>query len=526
MATNPDDSPVRPPVSDARFRQMLEQAVIGVLSVDYAMRIDYVNAHMAHLLRWRASELVGLTLFDLVFPDDQDSLACLVERRRHGVSEQFDFRFRTRDGSALWAQVSTNPVFAEDGRFIGATAMVSDLTERRRMEEALRQSEERFKWAAYATSDALYEWDVQAGSISWNMGVHSLTGRPENGRLDIAWWTEQIHPAHRSRVVRSLEDAMASGDDYWTEEYPFLRQDGSYADVRDRGYFLRDAAGHVTRMIGAMEDQTERKRAEEAQVELRAREQAAKAELEAYRELDRLKSQFVNAVSHELRTPLTSMMGYAEFLEDELGGALSETQREFVAQIQRGSRRLEHLLDDLLDFARLDANTFRLVYQEEDLGAKVDEVIRSLRPQAQDSGVALSWRRPPAPALLMMDGHRIEQVLLNLIGNALKFTPRGGRVEVRLFREPAELGVEVQDSGPGIDPADQAKLFRRFSQLSAGSQRGGTGLGLAISKALVEAHHGSIGLRSVPGEGSVFWFRLPLDAPTRMGLDTGAERRV
>ncbi len=233
------------------------------------------------------------------------------------------------------------------------------------------------------------------------------------------------------------------------------------------------------------------------------------AELDQARELDRLKTNFVGAVSHDLRTPLTSIMGYAEFLEDEIAGSLSDQQLEFVQQIHKGARRLEYLLNDLLDFARLDAGTFKLTLGRTDLQAKLREVAESLRPQIEDAQLALSLDTEAAPLVVAMDEPRIERVLINLLTNAIKFTPPGGSIRLEARLDGDRVICEVKDTGEGIAPADVPKLFRHFSQLKNGVKRGGTGLGLSICKAIVEAHGGAIGVRSTLGQGSTFWFSLP-----------------
>jgi signal transduction histidine kinase len=227
------------------------------------------------------------------------------------------------------------------------------------------------------------------------------------------------------------------------------------------------------------------------------------------RELDELKTQFVNAVTHDLRTPLTSIKGFGEFLEEEVGGSLSPQQKGFVRQIQQSSRRLERLVNDLLDFARIEAGTFHLRLVRADLGAQVRENVESLQPLFRDARVELQVSVPEAPLPAWVDPERIDQVLGNLLTNAVKFTPPGGRVAVRLFAEAGGLRCEVEDTGLGIAPEDFDKLFHRFSQLQAGNAKGGTGLGLSISKAIVEAHGGCIGVESELGRGSLFWFTLP-----------------
>jgi signal transduction histidine kinase len=251
-----------------------------------------------------------------------------------------------------------------------------------------------------------------------------------------------------------------------------------------------------------LEAELERKRAEEVALQ-------RTLELQKAKELDQLKSGFVNAVSHELRTPLTSILGYAEFLEDHVGGDLTQDQAQFVQQIQDSAGRLSRLVDDLLDFARIDAGTFKLKLETVDLTPKIREIVTSFLPQAASAHLELTLEVPEKPMTLRVDPQRIGQVVANLLSNALKFTPKGGHVTVRAL--PAEKGVrvEVEDSGEGIPSEDLPKLFQRFSQLERGVRKGGTGLGLSISKALVEAHGGQIGVISEPGRGATFWFTLP-----------------
>jgi signal transduction histidine kinase len=230
-------------------------------------------------------------------------------------------------------------------------------------------------------------------------------------------------------------------------------------------------------------------------------------------EIDRVRGQFVNAVSHELRTPLTSILGYAELLEEGVAGSLSPDQRHYLRQIVTSALRQENVVDDLLDYARSEAGTFQLRLMDLDLREMVHATLEALEPQARQAHVALELVPMPQPLKLMGDPHRIGQLLTNLLTNAIKFSEPGSAVLIRAGWVEDEVLCEVQDFGPGIDEADVPRLFQLFSQLEAGRHRGGTGLGLAIGRTIAEAHGGAIGVRSVPGQGSTFWFRLPRIPP-------------
>ncbi|MBM3267465.1 MAG: GAF domain-containing protein [Candidatus Sericytochromatia bacterium] len=252
---------------------------------------------------------------------------------------------------------------------------------------------------------------------------------------------------------------------------------------------------------------------------------ALRLQIEQLQQAERLKGSFLNAASHELRTPLSSIKGYAEFLEDELAGPLSPQQRAFVQEISAGADRLRRLVEDMLDYARLEAGAFHLQVQEIDLVRVVDSVLSSLRPQFEAAGVKVVRRLGRKSLLTAADPHRIGQVLLNLVGNAIKFTPAGGRITVRIQTGRKELRASVEDTGIGIAPRHLPRLFDKFYQADAAltRERGGAGLGLAIARGLIEAHGGKIGVESEHGAGSRFWFTLPRDR--QLPLLSGAETR-
>lgn len=256
-------------------------------------------------------------------------------------------------------------------------------------------------------------------------------------------------------------------------------------------------------------------------------ERLQEEQIKNLQEVDRLKGDFINVASHELRTPLSSIQGYAEFLEDGVAGSLTPDQREFVSQIQEGARRLRRIVDDMLDFARLEAGTFSLAPQEACLRQLIQDEISSLAPQLREARLALALELTAEPSWARMDPRRIGQVLLNLLSNAIKFTPPGGSLTVRTRTAEGMIRVEVEDSGIGVSSESQARLFEKFYQVDPSITRsyGGAGLGLAISKAIVEGHGGSIGLESAPGHGSTFWFTLPLlpDPAPLVTLSTLAE---
>jgi signal transduction histidine kinase len=245
----------------------------------------------------------------------------------------------------------------------------------------------------------------------------------------------------------------------------------------------------------------------------RQRADALRRENDRLVELDTMKEEFVASVSHELRTPLTSIRGYVELLLDGEGGPTSDDQNDFLRVIDRNTDRLLSLINDLLAVTRAEAGGLVLTYERNDLGNLVRDAISGAKPAAAARSIDLRVVAEPLPEV-SVDPTRIGQVLDNLLSNALKFTPVGGTVEVRLVALNGEVQLEIADNGVGIPAAEQARLFERFFRTAEarGSGIQGTGLGLAISKTIVEAHHGSISVASTPGVGTTFSVILPAAA--------------
>jgi signal transduction histidine kinase/CheY-like chemotaxis protein len=241
---------------------------------------------------------------------------------------------------------------------------------------------------------------------------------------------------------------------------------------------------------------------------------AANAKL---RELDKLKSQFLSVATHELRTPLSIILGYNSMLADTLEDRLSEEEKETLRESVGACKRLIRLVNSMLDITQIESGKMRMNYASYDLRRIVSGVASLFGHEAKTSDIHLGVEMPARLPLMMMDAERIEQVLVNLIGNALKFTAAGGSVTVSVRHLPDAESVEVavRDTGVGIAPEDRAAIFDEFAQVrrqTAKRQREGSGLGLAIAKRIVEAHQGTLEVSSTPGQGSTFFFIVPIDA--------------
>jgi signal transduction histidine kinase len=304
---------------------------------------------------------------------------------------------------------------------------------------------------------------------------------------------------------RLLEAAAHRGhveDEGWR-----VRKDGSrfWADVIM--YAMHDELGKPIGYAKVTRDLTERKHTE---AELAQKVNELMKANDALVRADHFKDQFLSVISHELRTPLNFIVGFASFLDDEAAGQLNEQQHGYIRKILEGADRLAFYVNNLLEMSRLQTGKFKLHAEPTPYAAVIEEVLETLHAVSvqQETTLTVDVR---VPAEVSIDRQRISLVVANLVDNAIKFTPPGGKVGIKAFMEGATLVTEVSDNGPGIAPEAIPEIFKTFQQLdmSATRQVGGMGLGLSVSKALVEAHGGTIGVQSELGKGSTFRFELP-----------------
>jgi PAS domain S-box-containing protein len=442
----------------------------------------------------------------MVHPDDRAIFRHAIDQALRGEPPpESECRVILPDGRVRVLRAQ-GEVACEGGRPIRYTGVTSDVTETRRITRALEESEVRLRAIIENTTDSIYIRDLEGRYLLANrVAAEVIAGVPIGeliGKRDV-----DVFDAETARRIRETDARVLAWGAPETFEIVTRSRSGHSGVYLTTKFPYRSPTGELLGVIGIARDITVRKRLEET----------LRAQYERISELDRMKTDLVNAVSHDLRSPLTAIMGYAELLEDALGeGQVAEPEAlcDHLAQIEKNAQRLEGMVEDLLDFARLESGTFALDCEEADFRRPVTEMLESFRPQAQAAGVALRAELPAQPLPVRLDDARVQRVLANLIGNALKFTPAGGEIRVRAGLEDGALRCVVADTGVGIAAEDLPRLFHRFTQLEAGRRaHGGLGLGLWICKALVEAHGGRIGVESAPGKGSSFWFTLPRGEP-------------
>jgi PAS domain S-box-containing protein len=348
--------------------------------------------------------------------------------------------------------------------------------------------------------DAIISTDVEDRILTWNHGAEVIFGYSREETVGQSLTI--LLPAQRTEELEEIRDKVRLTGVIRNLEVRRIRKDGIIIEASLAVSPIRDKDDNVIGFLHLARDVTEKKRYEQR-----------------LKELDKMKSAFVSNVSHELRTPLTAIKASADNMLDRLIGDLNGKQVGYLTRIKSNSDRLARLINDLLDLSTIEAGKIDLRPANLPLVTLVKEAAESLKPVAAEKLINLTVMSADPGIIAWADRDKVVQVLMNLIGNALKFTPTGGKVTIAVTKNSAAwMQISVTDTGPGIPAEEVNKVFARFYQIGqAGTQKTqGTGLGLAISKALVEMHGGKIWVESEAGKGSIFSFTLPAEQPFQL----------
>jgi PAS domain S-box-containing protein len=437
-------------------------------------------------------------------PPDGDAweawLAVREERIR--AADPHPIELRLADGTVLQHRCIALP----DG---GRMLTYFDITELKRIEQALQESVERYDVAMRGSNDGLWDWDQRADELHISPRFRELTGLQTDAEtIEPTDWLANLHPEDLEPYLRQLRAHLKGESEFLTIEFRLRGSDGTYRWVLARGIGIRDESGRVYRMAGSISDITARKQAE---IELRqAKEEAEIA--------TRAKSQFLASMSHELRTPLNAIIGYSEMLQEQAKDVRQEGFLPDLDKIQGAGRHLLSLINDILDLSKIEAGRMDVMIEEFAVSELIDQVRSVIEPLMARNANALRIECGADLGIMRSDPTKLRQNLFNLLSNAAKFTKQGTiALSARRLAEATGdwLEFQVADTGIGMTEAQLAKLFQAFSQAAASTARdyGGTGLGLAITKHFCRMLGGDITAESAPGRGSTFIIRLPAISP-------------
>lgn len=477
----------------------------AVIATDQNGAITFMNAVAQALTGWTEPEAKGKSL-DLVFdivnqatrqPVENPVKKVFREGKIVGLAD--DTVLISKDRREFDIEDSAAPIVTGEGERIGVVLVFRDVTESKKLEG---ERDRLFLLSRDMICTAGFDGYFKHLNPAWQKTLgytpEELLGKP---------YLEFVHPEDRAATLAEAQK-LTTGVETISFENRYLAKDGLYHWLSWNSTPVPDQQV----IYATARDVTERKQAEAALQ--RAKEQAERT--------SKFKDQFLSTMSHELRTPLNAVLGFSELLSDTRYGALNDKQHRYLGHIRSGGQHLLKLINDILDLSKIEAGRLELAIEDVKVANAFAEVANTLRPLAEKKSQNLV-QTSTGNLAVRADLVRFKQILMNLLGNAIKFTPEKGRIELSAHAMDGSVRVEVRDTGPGIPPEEQKRIFEAFYRLqTSGHSAEGTGLGLAITQRLVELHRGQLGLESQLGKGSCFHFSLPAasgfgEAPARNG---------
>ncbi|MCF8479820.1 MAG: PAS domain S-box protein [Rhodospirillum sp.] len=491
---------------DAIMNSMLDALVV----IDEVGRIQSFNSAAESLFGYRAEDVMGANISLLVggghaAGHDRSIADYLRTGQAKIIGIGRETMARRADGTEVPVDLSISELRQGDTRlFVG---ILRDITERKETERLLREKEERYALALSGTNEAIVDWDVENDHIIYSERIGEIVGLAPEELKTSAKWVSMVHADHVDGYLAQMRALMKGETTYLSCEYRLADGVGQGERwVRHRATALRRPNGRVYRMAGSVGDITDRRRALDRLNETKNQAEYA----------NRAKTEFLTNMSHELRTPLNAIIGFSEVIQHEMFGPTGAPQyQEYARNISESGRHLLDVINDILDVSRIETGRMKLFPEPLDFTEVVDSVRRLIKQRAQLAGIRLDMTVVAPLPKIQGEVRRLKQVLVNILGNAIKFTPDGGlvRLVARADGITGDLVVEVVDSGIGMDPRDIPLALEPFRQVDGKLARRyeGTGLGLPLSKAFVELHGGSLSVDSILSQGTKVTIRLPTD---------------
>ena len=479
--------------SEERFRRLTERSSDVISIFDRAGRFLYTSESMEPVLGYDPATVLGKRGSEFVHPDDvmDFDLASAELIKRPGEALPLQLRLRHADGTWRWIEIIAMNL-VNDPNVGGIVSNWRDITDRYAAIEALTESELRYRLVARATNDALWDWDLKSNEVAWTEGFQSLFGwagaGPAKARES---FFAMIHDEDRKRIADSIHAVLEGPGTSWEGEYRLARADGSFAHVTARGFVVRSESGKALRMIGAISDVTQLK------------------------EFENMRMSLIDVISHEFRTPVTVIQGYAELLSSGRLGKSTEELAQVRERIHRASLHLGFLLSSVMELSKLKAGAGAPQLETVPTLAIVRNAIQAMEARRGGPGRLMKVDIDKDAEKIQADERKLVMALVELIDNAVKFSPEKTDVKVKARRTNGYVAIEVIDDGPGIPESVQKQLSRPFVQADMSSVRkaGGAGLGLALVHGLVTAMGGKLEMEGGNGQPAVVRVSLPAKSP-------------
>lgn len=507
--------------SEKRFRDIAVSSNDWVWEIDSAGKYVFVGPGIKEILGFEPEEILGQTPFDSMPPEEIARVSAIfgnlaAEKQAFKHLENLNLH---KDGRQIILSTSGMPILNAEGDLIGYRGTDTDVTERKQAEKTLQEIQTRLQHVLESSPAILYAITPEFTATWVAQNIESILGYTVAESLTPGWWAAHLHPDDRQRTFSELSRVFQNRQIF--HEYRFQFKDGSYHWIHDELRLICDAQGNPVEIIGSWYDVTERKQAEaelaayreglERMVEERTRElNVAKKAAET---ANVAKSAFLSNMSHEIRTPLNAITGMAHLIR--LAG-LSARQSEQLSKLEVAGEHLLSIINAILELSKIEAGKFTLEESDVSVSALFGNVVSMVSERISAKHLKLATEISDVPSRLRGDPLRLQQALLNFVGNAIKFTEQG---KITLHAECLEeddesalIRFEVSDTGIGVTPEALSRIFSAFEQADSSTTRkyGGTGLGLAITKKIAQLMGGDAGAESTPGVGSTFWFIVRL----------------
>lgn len=450
------------------------------------------------------------SLFTVYHPNDRKDALNLLRSVINGEQQFYHVELRALTYNGAWKWIESRGTVVSRGANDKALQMSGsnmDVTERKRIEQALRNSEEMLNYAQRIAHVGNYSVNIATGKTNWSDEIYRIYGyEPQSFLPEFARHVAPLmQPYDVARAKLLIDDLISSGKPY-TVEYPIRRRDGSKRILFTEARLIGSAHDGSLSFIGTVQDITAFKESEQAAIKSR----------EAAEQASRAKSDFLSSMSHELRTPLNAILGFSQLLE--LDSFLSGVQMDNVRQITHAGKHLLQLINDLLDLSLIETGTMTLNMTQVRLHTLIEDIARLAQPLCATRNIDINIQINN-DTMVEADNTRLRQAILNLVSNAIKYNKPGGHVTIAATGSAGNrLRISVTDTGRGIPPDKASQLFEAFNRLGAErSSIEGTGIGLVITRRLIEHMRGTIGFESSPNNGSTFWIELPTIATAHAG---------
>jgi PAS domain S-box-containing protein len=469
--------------SMARMAAIVESSTDAIISKDLNGIITSWNAAAEQIFGYTEKEMIGQSLIKLIPPDRIDEETSILLQLRSGERvNHFETKRITKDKEILDVSLTISPIRGVHGNIIGASKIARNITHQKETHRLIAANEQKFRVLADSMPQFVWTGDTAGNLNYFNQAVYQYSGLSQE-QIKKEGWLQIVHPDDREANVKAWMESVQTGTDF-IFEHRFGRYDGEYRWQLSRAIPQRDAAGNIQMWVGTSTD------------------------IQEIKEQEQQKDFFISMASHELKTPITSIKGYVQLLRSAYAKSDDILLTKSLGVIDKQIVTLTSLISDLLDVSKIKSGNLVLNKQDFEITEMISEVASQIQHVNPDHNIIFSG----SVATVFADRERISQVLINLLTNAVKYSPNSKEIIIKNFIEDDHVVVSVHDSGIGINKTDQEKIFERFYRVEGKDEKTypGFGIGLFISSEIIQRHDGEIGVNSEPGKGSVFYFSIPV----------------